>query len=263
VSALSPIQKLGRNAGGYQGDTIDIQKVLREIQAEALQSGWRQDCFLNSDEFCLLAYHRQTGAPHKRVYISAGIHGDEPAGPLAVRELVLQRQWPDGIDVWLCPCLNPTGFPAGRRENIRGFDLNRQYLHLEAAETKAHVLWLDQQPNFDVVLCLHEDWEAIGFYLYELNPDQQPSFAEEMIRRVSEVCPIDRSPMIEGRAAHEGIIRPSADARSRPQWPEAYYLLTHKSRLTYTLEAPSDYPMPARVAALVMGVRTVLDLIHK
>jgi hypothetical protein len=45
----------------------------------------------------------------------------------------------------------------------------------------------------------------------------------------------------------------------RPQWPEAFYLITHKSRLSYTLEAPSDYPLPARVAALVAAVRAVLE----
>ena len=108
--------------------------------------------------------------------------------------------FPDFAEVWVCPCLNPTGFPMSRRENAKGLDLNRQYLHLEADETKAHVLWLEQQPGFDVALCLHEDWEAHGFYVYELNPDLRPSFAEEMIRRVSGVCPIDRSPMIVASA---------------------------------------------------------------
>ena len=263
MSAGSPNQRFGVNVGRYSGETIDIQQILHEIQSAALKHGWRQDCFLKSEESCLLAYHRASGGARKRIYISAGIHGDEPAGPLAVRELVLQNSWPDGVDVWLCPCLNPTGFAMNRRENARGLDLNRQYLHSEADETKAHVLWLEQQPRFDVALCLHEDWEAHGFYVYELNPDNQPSFAEEMIRRVSEVCPIDRSPVIEGREAHEGVIRPSDDPRSRPQWPEAFYLLTHKTRLSYTLEAPSDYPMPVRVAALVTGVRTVLELISK
>jgi predicted deacylase len=257
------MQRLGRNVASYSGETIDIQKVLHEIQSAALKHNWRQDCFLKSEEFSLLAYHRTSGQARKRIYISSGIHGDEPAGPLAVRELALQNRWPEGIDVWLCPCLNPTGFPMNRRESAQGLDLNRQYLHLEADETKAHVLWLEQQPSFDVVLCLHEDWEAKGFYVYELNPDHQPSFAEEMIRRVSEVCPIDRSPVIEAREAREGIIRPSADPLSRPQWPEAFYLLTHKTRLSYTLEAPSDYPMSVRVAALVTGVRAVLELISK
>jgi hypothetical protein len=118
---------------------------------------------------------------------------------------------------------------------------------------------LQRQPSFDVCLCLHEDWEAKGFYLYELNPDHQPSLAEAIVARVGEVCPVDRSEVIEGRPAANGIIRPGVDPRSRPDWPEAFFLVTHKTRLSYTLEAPSDYPLAARVAALVAGVRAALE----
>jgi len=213
MSREQPAQRLGKNVGSYGGESIDIEPVLRDIQAAAVQHRWRQDCFLKAEKFCLLAYHRESSAPRKRVYISAGIHGDEPAGPLAVLQLVQENHWPAGVDVWLCPCLNPTGFPANRRENISGTDLNRQYLHLDAEETRAHVLWLEQQPRFDVTLSLPEDWEANGFYLYELNPDEQPSLDEEIIRRVAEVCPLDLSPVIEGREAQQGIIRTSVDPR--------------------------------------------------
>jgi len=145
------------------------------------------------------------------------------------------------------------------RENDDGLDLNRQYLELKAAETIAHIAWLQRQPNFDLCLCLHEDWESHGFYVYEVNPDNQPSLAEAIVERAAKVCPIDMSEMIEGREAARGIIRPNLDPLSRPQWPEAFYLLAHKTRLSYTLEAPSDFPMSARVAGLVEAVRGALD----
>jgi protein MpaA len=80
-----------------------------------------------------------------------------------------------------------------------------------------------------------------------------------MVAEVANVCPIDRSDMIEGRPARNGIIRPDVDPRSRPEWPEAFFLLTHKTRLSYTLEAPSDFPLTARAAALVTGVNTALS----
>ncbi len=194
-----------------------------------------------------------------RVYISTGIHGDEPAGPLAVRQLLQENQWPEGLDLWLCPCLNPTGFALTRRENDEGADLNREYLNPKAAETRAHIAWLTRQPDFHLSLCLHEDWESHGFYVYELNPDHQPSLAEAMVARVAQVCPIDRSEIIEDRPAQNGIIRPSVDPRSRPQWPEAFFLLAHKTRLSYTLEAPSDFPLTTRVAALATAVRAALE----
>ena len=46
--------------------------------------------------------------------------------------------------------------------------------------------------------------------------------------------------------------------QERPLWPEALYLITEKSRQGYTLEAPSDFPLQARVNALVAGVNAAL-----
>lgn len=256
-------QRLGRNLGRYLGETIEIQSVLNEIRTLALKHGWVSDSFLNSGQVSLDGYHLPARVPRKRLYISAGIHGDEPAGPAAVRELLRSHAWPESIDVWVCPCLNPSGFSLNTRESAAGLDLNRQYHDPEAAEEiRAHTAWLSRLPRFDAAVCLHEDWEAQGFYLYELNLDNRPSFAEEIVRRAARVCPIDTSPMIEGREAHGGIIRPSHDPTSRPQWPEAFYLIAHKTCLSYTLEAPSDYPMATRVAALVAGVGAVLDLLQ-
>ena len=122
------------------------------------------------------------------------------------------------------------GFVLNRRENADGRDLNRDYRHLETAEVRAHIAWLERQPQFDLCLCLHEDWESHGFYVYELNPENRPSLAETMIARIAEVCPIDPSEIIEGRPARGGIIRPNLDPHTRPQWAEAFYLIVNKTR---------------------------------
>jgi hypothetical protein len=130
---------------------------------------------------------------------------------------------------------------------------------LRARAVQAHVAWLESLPAFDLALCLHEDWESAGFYVYELNPDQRPSLAEEMIRRVQTVCPVDLSPEIEGRPAQGGIVRPQYHPDSRPEWPEAFYLIQNKTRLSYTPEAPSDFPLAPRVEALVVATRAALE----
>ncbi len=264
------MQRLRKNIRGYSGDTIDIDAVLRDCVAAAGAYGWvieeiqpapnRIVGFTRPASRTTDHASRVTDRP-LRVYVSTGIHGDEPAGPLAARQLLRENAWPRGLDLWLCPCLNPTGFALNHRENGQGLDLNRQYLKPEAEETMAHIAWLSRQPKFDLCLCLHEDWESDGFYLYEQNPDQQPSLAEAMVERIAEICPIDHSEVIEGRPAHNGIIRPNIDPRTRPQWPEAFFLILHKTRLSYTLEAPSDYPLAARVAALVEAVNTALEVL--
>ena len=268
------VERLGKNHGGYHGETIDIRAILRDVEVAARQHGWILEIFHESGEFKLLALHRPPLSIHNpilrpkategrpqsaiRIYLSSGIHGDEPAGPLAAVRLVQENRWPANAELWFCPCLNPMGFVLNRRENAGGRDLNRDYRHLETAEVRAHIAWLERQPQFDLCLCLHEDWESHGFYVYELNPENRPSLAKTMIARIAETCPINHSEIIEDRPAQNGIIRPNLDPQKRPQWAEAFYLIVNKTRLSYTLEAPSDFPLITRVNALVAGVNAVL-----
>ena len=262
---ILPVQKLGKNEGGYRGEGIDIRAVLRDVGAVAQKQDWCAEVFHEQDGFRWLALHRKPvlpQAPHPapRIYISAGIHGDEPAGLLAALKLVHENRWPENTEIYLLPCLNPAGFTLNRRENADGIDLNRDYRNPKTAEVRAHIAWLERQPKFDLYLCLHEDWESHGFYLYEQNPDSKPSLAERIIEAVQQVCPIDPSETIEDRPAKNGIIRPNIQPHKRPDWPEAFYLITQKSRQGYTLEAPSDFPLPTRVNALVAGVNAALRI---
>jgi protein MpaA len=156
------MRPLGLNRDAYRGETIDARAALGNLAEAARRHDWQQEVLTCDDGTVLETWTRVNGGEH-RVYLSAGIHGDEPAGPLAVEQLVRENLWPAGLDLWLCPCLNPNGFPLNRRENAAGLDLNRQYLDREAAETRAHIAWLERQPAFDMALCLHEDWEARGF----------------------------------------------------------------------------------------------------
>ena len=258
------VQKLGKNLGSYFGETIDIRAVLREVKAAAQSHGWTSELFYKTGDLELFALHRKppsalNSQPSTCIYISAGIHGDEPAGPLAVLRLIQENHWPENVEIFLLPCLNPEGFVLNTRENAERIDLNRDYRNSKAAETLAHIAWLERQPKFDLYLCLHEDWESHGFYLYEQNPDSKPTLAEKMIEAVQKVCPIDLSEIIEERAAQNGIVRPNISPQERPLWPEALWLITQKSRQGYTLEAPSDFPLPVRVTALVAAVKTALS----
>ena len=257
------MQRLGKNVGGYFGETIDIRTVLRDVETAAQQHGWTAEIFHDTGEFKLFALRRvplsiRNPQSAVRIYISAGIHGDEPAGSLAALRLLQGNRWPENAEIFLLPCLNPIGFTLNQRENSSGVDLNRDYRNSRAAEVRAHIGWLERQPKFNFYLCLHEDWESHGFYLYEQNPDSKPSLAEKIIEAVKKVCPIDLSEIIEGRPAKNGIVRPNILPQERPDWPEALYLISHKSRQGYTLEASSDFPLQTRVNALVAGVNAAL-----
>jgi protein MpaA len=255
------VKRLGLNRQWYRGETIEISSIIEQLKNHARNYGWTEYSAPIGVDLSLPFFTRiQPGnLNRRRLYLSAGIHGDEPAGPLAMLTLLRENQWPTDADLWLCPCLNPTGFPLNSRENAQGIDLNRDYLDRRSTEVQAHLRWLETQPEFERAICLHEDWEADGFYCYELNLSGFPSSADKIIHAVSQVCPIEQASVIDGRESQApGIIRPVVDPATRLEWPEAFFLLRHKTQMSYTLEAPSDYPLTTRVAALVEGANAAL-----
>ncbi len=108
MSLIGPEQPrpLGKNINGYYGERIADRpgKRWRIAVALAQAQGWKVENIPVSTNLTLSALKRPgpvaaPGQPARhtpRVYISAGIHGDEPAGPLAVRQLLQENRWPAG-----------------------------------------------------------------------------------------------------------------------------------------------------------------------
>lgn len=251
------MKRLGMNHAGYSGEQIEIDSTLRRCADAAHFHGWLVES-MPPGPLGRWAAHRAVERGGPRVYISAGIHGDEPAGPAAVERLLAENRWPKA-EIVIAPCLNPEGMRRNIRENPQGYDLNRDYRRLATPEAAGHVEWLQRQAPFDLTLLLHEDWESHGFYCYELLGDGAESVADQIIAAVSKVCPIDPSEWIEGRkVSRPGILAPSISPETREDWPEALWMARGRTRRNYTLEAPSDWPLPVRVAALVEAVRAAI-----
>ena len=243
---------------------LDPAALEGRLEASGTSAGFGVERFGEAAGCPLVALTKRTAGPRPRVYLSAGIHGDEPAPPLALLSMIEAGIF-DSRAVWfLCPLLNPAGLARGTRENADGLDLNRGYRDVQAREIQAHIAWLEKQPDFDLTICLHEDWEAKGFYLYELNPDSHPSLAGAMIAAVRAICPVDESETIDGRPARGGVIRPSADPLLREKWPESIYLrANHHAKLHYTIESPSAFPLKQRIAALRSAAEAAIGLIGR
>lgn len=233
---------------------------LVALEGAAAAAGFRRETMGEVAGQRMIACTKRTPGPRPRIYLSAGIHGDEPAGPLALLAL-MQRGFFDARAVWLlCPLLNPVGFGKRTRENAEGLDLNRDYRALKSAEIQAHIRWLKRQPNFDLSLCVHEDWESKGYYLYELNPGGRPTLAHPILRAVERVCPLERATVIDGReVAERGIIRPVSDPLLRELWPESIYLRAHHTQLSYTLESPSAFAIGQRVDAHCAAIEAAIN----
>ena len=237
---------------------IYIDSVLGEVHQSALQHGWHSETFLKDEDYELRAYHRRTVGAKTNLYLSTGIHGDEPSGPLALLQLLKENDWPEA-NLWLVPCVNPTGFRANTRENAHGIDLNRDYRHQNSAEVRAHVEWLKRQPAFQLTLVLHEDWESNGFYVYELNPRNKRSLAADIIESVRQICPIESAELVDNWECRAGIITPNVDPMERPQWAESLWLIVNHTEQSYTLETPSDFALDLRVKAHLTAVRGALQ----
>jgi protein MpaA len=238
---------------------LDPREFTPRFDAAARVRGFTGEEFGTIEGHPLLAYTKPA-VTNRAVYVSSGMHGDEPAPPWALLR-VLEEGFFDARAHWLlCPLLNPTGLARRTRENFQGVDLNRDYLHPQTAEVRAHVAWLERQPRFDASFCLHEDYDALGFYLYELNPDNRPTLVDEALRAASLHCPIEMSTVIDGReATGPGLIRPVSDPLLRNDWPEAIYLRHNHTTLSYTFETPTALPIEQRIAAQAAALRAAVD----
>jgi protein MpaA len=238
---------------------FDPPAIAARLELAARAAGFRIEHYGEAAGCPQLALTKRTSGPRPRIYLSAGMHGDEPAPPLTLLALLEAGFFDSRADWFLCPLLNPQGLALGTRENAAGLDLNRDFLDLRAPETRAHVAWLQRQPPFDLTLCIHEDWESTGYYLYELNPCTRPSLAAPILAAVRGCCPIDLAETIDGRPISEtGIIRPIDDPLLRETWPEAIYLRAHHTTLSYTLESPSAFPLEQRIAAHRAAIETAV-----
>lgn len=243
---------------------IDVDQCIHDLETAAEAVGFAISHYGSVDGAPLLGLRREAStvsAGGRRVYLSAGIHGDEPAGPLAVLDLLRADALPRCHDWVICPLMNPSGLKTGARENFRGIDLNRDYRDFVSDEIRGHRDWMARQiGQLDLGIHLHEDWEAKGFYLYELNFGKSPSRAPALLEAVRAFLPIETADCIDGRSARGGIIRPDTLPELPEGHPESIYLYQQYGGVLYTLETPSAAELALRVAALKAAVLEAVDL---
>lgn len=217
--------------------------------------------FAHADGFPVYAItspHR----PGPSLYLSAGIHGDEPA---ATEGLVA---WCDkratalaSCNVLIFPCLNPWGLKNNDRHDARGRDLNRGYRrrNIEVIAGQKQIL---RGRNFDAAVMLHEDFDAHGVYLYEIKGDR-PFWGESLLAAAGRHLPVEPRKKIEGRSARGGLIRRSVSRNSMPEHPEAFFLRFRHTGRSLTFETPSEFSLGARVRAHGAVLDEVLRLLRR
>lgn len=223
----------------------DFDKLADRFRA--LAGDGRVETCGQADGYPLLRLRLDGNGP--LVLLTAGIHGDEPAGPETVLDFLEEdaEHWRDRFGFEAYPCLNPWGYVHDKREDAAGEDLNRGFERDDLALVNALRAALGER-RFAFQHDMHEDWEAKGFYFYEGQKDRR-YIAPEVIRRVEKIGSIDAQS--EAEEETENAICPGAYEVS-PGWGQqglVSYVLHHHADHVFISETPTDWDMARRVKA--------------
>jgi murein peptide amidase A len=200
------------------------------------------------------------------VAISAGVHGDEPAGPAALLQLVERDLLDPHFSYRLWPCTNPTGFDAKTRENAEGVDVNRTFGRGGSSPESRAIVTANRDLKFVLSIDLHEDCDAEGFYCYEYGGG---TIGLEIIAALeARAFPIESFASLDlGNVPLNGPVHtergritadPFQEAELLPGLSYSLLLARNAARRVLTFETPSSQPFERRVAMHVEAVQAAL-----
>ena len=188
----------------------------------------------------------RAGRPRRlRVFLTGGVHGDEPAGVEAVLRFLEEdmEPWLGQVEFTAMPCVNPVGYVRDSRENGGGVDVNRSFEGGDVPEVQL-VKKVLEGCRVDAFVDCHEDWEANGFYMYE-GLRQGSAVGPAVIAAVEERASIDPDSGEDSEPVSRGVYEIS------PSWGRQglgpYVLHGHASRACI-FETPTEWPLEKRAA---------------
>lgn len=220
--------------------------------------------------YCL--HYNAMDADAASIYVSAGIHGDEPAGvECAIRLLeLLADEQHNGITFpfdqynWIIsPCDNPYGYERNIRENAAGLDLNRMFENpnrsIETIFIAESLLQIEKHNNTKVQLALdlHEDRDSNGFYLWERRTSTTLPIGNEVVHQVKHVCAINQQPEIENHRNENGVIT-LLDSVTTKGWTRGRFLAEQIQTRCLILETPTTLKLETRINAHMLAIQTAI-----
>ena len=113
--------------------------------------------------------------------LTAGFHGEEPAGPLTLLEYfpeIARAARARGVGLRVYPCINPSGFEAGTRYNASGEKPNNDFLRYEIAPG----VWTGELPD---------DGQFLRHALYDGGPKETRAIRDELTRYPAPAAALD------------------------------------------------------------------------
>jgi succinylglutamate desuccinylase/aspartoacylase family protein len=224
---------------------------------------------------CIRSAQWDVGRP--TVLISAGVHGNEPAGVHAALEFLAkgQREFQEALQFVVFPCLNPSGFDAHTLETQSGANLNRLFgIQSAQAEVRAIEDWLWLYGiHFLMTFDLHEvtpDYVGEGFaekdnpraaYLYETVSDNSDRVGRAMIDALPSRLAVCDWPTIYNDINENGVISYPEGNRNAIYAKGTSldsFLSARYTGHSFTLETPTGWSMQQRVGTHLTFLKTAL-----
>lgn len=215
----------------------------------------------------------------KDVLISAGVHGEEPAGVYTILRF-LEKDIYDFLENFrflIFPCINPFGFEHGYRFNPEEADVNRQFKSNTYCREAAEVLRALSRFNrkFVCTIDLHEtdpNWADEGFttaanphtfYMWETASDKSIRIGDKVVKEVKKIALVcEWSNKIYGDTNYGGVIwYPEGCGNPYAQGTRLdAYLNANYTPQSFTLETPCGWDMERRVDVHLTALKTILEL---
>lgn len=213
-----------------------------------------------------------------RVLVTAGVHGNEPAGVLAAIELLtLTGDLAGKCAIDVVPCMNPSGYEAGTRNNADGLDVNRGFTRF--VEVQESLVLMDSviaTTAYDLTIDLHEtlpheiakdfsiEDNPLEFYLYETAKDDALRVGEYVVDQVSAAYEHGRCtmPTIYDDENTNGVIRyPQEDGNEEYAANTSLdaWLFSNGAPVALTLETPTWLPLRVRRGMHIRAIVSAVD----
>lgn len=204
-----------------------------------------------------LVFRRKGEEAETKIGIFAGLHGDEPAGVLALADFVRALEASPvrgrGYEIHVYPLINPTGYEDGSRNSRSGLDLNREFWR-KSAQPEVQLIEREiLREKYHGYIALHSDDTSEGMYAFARGATLTQHLLKPALEAVEAALPVNRANVIDGFHAIEGIIRGayggilSAPPGAKPQPFEII------------LESPTEAPLHLQRGAFVLALVEILS----
>jgi len=252
----------------------DFNLIAQEI---ASQEGCTMLGLVGSADERYPLYQIQRGRG-KKVLISAGVHGDEPAGVHAILRFLKEeiQKYEDRFAFTIFPCVNPYGFVKSTKRNAQDLNINRQFKTGSAAEEVNLIMAQLEKDGYEFTMDLHEtgpdsfmdpdepsEEHPSEFYLWETCEDKELRVGHEIVKNIEKMgLPVCKWPTIYDDINNGGVIwypENCGTAIYAAGTTFEAYLHTHHTKQAFTIETPSGWKLKDRILAHIVSLRKVLE----